>query len=82
MKQIIGILSLTSLLFLSFSCNKDREMQKEDVREDIQREEVMGADDIRETDTYDRSVPVEEEEVDMERDIVRPGEMDTEDTTR
>lgn len=67
MKFFFFIFTISGLLTFAVGCNRDSEIQ----RNDIQREEAMDADDIRETDTYNRSVPVEnEEEMDMNRDDV------------
>lgn len=73
MKYFIVFLAFAGVMAFGTACNRDSGIE----REDIQREEALGADDIRETDTYDRSVPVEnEEEMDMNRDDVLENDAD------
>lgn len=75
MKTLLGVLTLTGVLAFGYGCNRDEEIQ----REDIQREEAMDADDIRETDNY-RSVPVEsDDEVEVDRDVLGDDEIEIDD---
>lgn len=68
MKALLVLLSLISLLSFSIACNKNTDRDR-----GIQREEAMDADDFRETDSYDKTVPVQEQEDMEDRDVIDMG---------
>jgi len=69
MKAFFGILSLLSLLTFSVACNRDSGMS--DTSKEVQREEAIEGDDLRETDNYNQSLPAQEEEdVQQDRDTM------------
>lgn len=78
MKTCLGILSLSGIMMLSVACNRVGDMQRENAPDDqeIQREEVLHADDIRETDNYNRSVPVESTDEEIDRDVLEKDEVE------
>lgn len=64
MKILFGLVSILCLVTFSVGCDRNQS------RDDIQREEPIRGDDIRENDSYDRSVPLEQEEVDPNIEIM------------
>ena len=59
MKTLTGFFILMCLFIFS-SCNDRNDIQREEITDkNIQREEAMRADDIRETDSYDNTVPLD-----------------------
>lgn len=73
MKIFMLMFALFSLLGFSTGCSRD----DSDV---IQREESLGRDDIRETDTYERSVPLNDgEDADIDRDVLGDDEVEIDD---
>ena len=72
MKTFFGILSLLSLLSFSVACNRDSGMT--DSTKDVQREEAIQGDDMRETGSHKRVLPAQEEEaVRKDRDTMNLG---------
>lgn len=69
MKSLMGILALLSLFAFSVACNRDAQREEQG----MQREEDIRGDDIRENDTFDRSLPVEQDEMEPERDDMDMG---------
>ena len=68
MKVLVSLIAILSLAVMSTACNRDN------LKEDgIQREEDIRSEDFRETDNYDRSVPMREEEMELERDKLNMG---------
>lgn len=65
MKAFFGILSVVSLLTFSVACNRDSGMSNP--TKDVQREEAIDGDDLRETDNYEQALPAKEEEA-VQRD--------------
>lgn len=73
MKTILGMLALLSLFALTNACNRDATRSDENV----QREETIRSDDLREKDSYERSVPLKGDEMDKTRDDIDMGTQDT-----
>ncbi len=59
------VITATSLLFLLIGCSKTAQREEE-----VQRERPVKQDDIRERDSYNRSIPIEEDETDPNIDIL------------
>lgn len=73
MKSILGMLMLFSLFALVGACNRDA--TKND--ENVQREETIRSDDLREKDSFDRSVPRKSDEMEKGREKIDMGTQDT-----
>ncbi len=58
MRNLLNLLALLTLASFAVSCGGP---EKDDNH--IQREEFLGSDDIRETDSYDNAVPVDNDRV-------------------
>lgn len=68
MRVLLSLLTLLSLAVLSTSCNKDN------LGDDgIQREEDIKNEDFRETDNYNRSLPADEDEMEIKRQDLNMG---------
>jgi hypothetical protein len=65
MKYSIILATMMSLFFLSIGCSKTAQREEE-----VQRETPVKQDDIRERDSYNQSIPVEEDETDTNIDIL------------
>ena len=61
MKAFLGILTLLSLVNFSVSCNRDVNRSDQ-----MQREETIRGDDIRDRGMEDRTVPVDEDQMNLE----------------
>ena len=59
------VITATSLLFLFIGCSKTAQREEE-----VRRERPVKQDDIREGDSYNRSIPIEEDETDPNIDIL------------
>jgi hypothetical protein len=68
MKVLLSLVAVLSLAVLTTACNRDNRSE-----DGIQREEDLRSEDFRETDTYNRSVPVSEDEMELERDRLNMG---------
>ena len=73
MKAILGMLVLLSLAVVTTACNRDA--TKTD--ENVQREEAIRSDDLREKDSFDRTVPVEDNEMDKQNEDIDMGTQDS-----
>jgi hypothetical protein len=73
MKAILGMLVLLSLLALTNACNRDA--TKTD--ENVQREEAIRSDDLREKDSFDRNVPLKDNKMDKETEEIDMGTQET-----
>ena len=73
MKTILGILALLSLFALVGACN--RNATKSD--ENIQREETIRSDDLREKDSFNRTIPRKGDEMERDREEIEMGTQDT-----
>jgi hypothetical protein len=61
MRTFLGLLVLITITLLTMSC--DRRLPGDDA---IQREEEYREEDMRENDSFERTVPVDEGDVDIE----------------
>lgn len=68
MKLLLSVVAILGLTVLATACNRDNRID-----DGIQREEDIRSEDFRETDTYNRSVPVGEDEMELERDKLNMG---------
>ena len=55
-RQLILLIIMMMLFIQTTGCTRKVE------EDNIQREEAMDADDLRETDSYDKSIPLKDEE--------------------
>lgn len=65
MKVLLSIMSLIGLLTITISCERNSQRQ-----EDFRREKPIKEDDIREDDSFKRSLPVEKQEADPSIEIM------------
>ena len=65
MKYSIIVITTTSLLFSFIGCSKTAQREEE-----VRRERPVKQDDIRERDSYNQSMPIEEDETDPNIDIL------------
>jgi hypothetical protein len=65
MKYSIIVLTITSLIFFFIGCSKNAQREEE-----VRRERPVKQDDIRERDSYNQSMPIEEDETDPNIDIL------------
>jgi hypothetical protein len=68
MKVLLSLMAVLSLAVLTTACNRDNRSE-----DGIQREEDLRSEDFRETGTYNRSVPISEDEMELERDRLNMG---------
>lgn len=78
MKSLLFIMSLFALLAFQVAC--DRNTDRATGTTDIQREEALESDDLRDTGTYDRSAPMETDDVQMEESIDQSGDVQREES--
>ena len=72
MKALIGILTLMSVLSFTTACNKNHGNG-----DGIQREESIGGDDLRETDSYKQKLPTKDDgEIEENKDTIEMGPND------
>ena len=65
MKYSIIVITTTSLLFFFIGCSKTAQREEE-----VRRERPVKQDDIRERDSYNQSMPIEEDETDPNIDLL------------
>ena len=65
MKYSIIVLTITSLIFFLIGCSKNAQREEE-----VRTERPVKQDDIRERDSYNQSMPIEEDETDPNIDIL------------
>jgi hypothetical protein len=65
MKYSIIVITTTSLLFFFIGCSKIAQREEE-----VRRERPVKQDDIRERDSYNQSMPIEEDETDPNIDLL------------
>ena len=65
MKYSIILLTTMSLLFFFIGCSKTAQREEE-----FRREKPVKQDDIRERDSYNQSMPIEEDETDPNIDLL------------